>query len=164
MKSCKALQGGLQDIADQMQIKRIGRQHQAGSDSLLTGQVYFLKYSFFYSNDDFRHSSKCELYSLKILLTLINFLVGFGDWGKTVASRYEKQKNLLMGKKFSNTPLQMHNFVYLGGDYFKEIHHETQRATPDQPPATKYLSNTAIIFPEFSFCVLLLFLFFFRVK
>lgn len=59
----------------------------------------------------------------------------------------------------------MHNFVYLGGDYFKEIHHETQRATPDQPPpATKYLSNTAIIFPEFSFCVLLLFLFFFRVK
>ena len=48
MKSCKALQGGLQDIADQMQIKRIGRQHQAGSDSLLTGQVYFLKYSFFF--------------------------------------------------------------------------------------------------------------------
>lgn len=41
MKSCKALQGGLQDIADQMQIKRIGRQHQAGSDSLLTGQVRF---------------------------------------------------------------------------------------------------------------------------
>ena len=47
MKSCKALQGGLQDIADQMQIKRIGRQHQAGSDSLLTGQVYFLEYKFF---------------------------------------------------------------------------------------------------------------------
>ena len=47
MKSCKALQGGLQDIADQMQIKRIGRQHQAGSDSLLTGQVYFLKHRFF---------------------------------------------------------------------------------------------------------------------
>lgn len=48
MKSCKALQGGLQDIADQMQIKRIGRQHQAGSDSLLTGQVYFLKCRCFY--------------------------------------------------------------------------------------------------------------------
>ena len=45
MKSCKALQGGLQDIADQMQIKRIGRQHQAGSDSLLTGQVsVFVKF------------------------------------------------------------------------------------------------------------------------
>ena len=69
MKSCKALQGGLQDIADQMQIKRIGRQHQAGSDSLLTGQVYFQK-CFFDKNTDFRHSSKCELCSLKILLTL----------------------------------------------------------------------------------------------
>ena len=46
MKSCKALQGGLQDIADQMQIKRIGRQHQAGSDSLLTGQVSSLFLSF----------------------------------------------------------------------------------------------------------------------
>ena len=46
MKSCKALQGGLQDIADQMQIKRIGRQHQAGSDSLLTGQVKFSEFFF----------------------------------------------------------------------------------------------------------------------
>jgi CCR4-NOT transcription complex subunit 7/8 len=44
MKSCKALQGGLQDIADQMQIKRIGRQHQAGSDSLLTGSCFYFSY------------------------------------------------------------------------------------------------------------------------
>ena len=125
MKSCKALQGGLQDIADQMQIKRIGRQHQAGSDSLLTGQV---KFSDFFSDEPsvltyfdsvFRHSSKCELCSLRILLTLINFLVGFGDWERTVASRYGKQKNLLMGKKFSNTPLRMHNFNLFRGGLFQ---------------------------------------------
>lgn len=32
---------GLQDLANEMEVKRSGIQHQAGSDSLLTGQVYF---------------------------------------------------------------------------------------------------------------------------
>lgn len=41
MKSCRSLKGGLQDIAEDMGVPRIGPQHQAGSDSLLTGSIFF---------------------------------------------------------------------------------------------------------------------------
>jgi len=41
MKSCKTLRGGLQDAADSLEIERIGTQHQAGSDSLLTSATFF---------------------------------------------------------------------------------------------------------------------------
>lgn len=41
MKSCKSLKGGLQDVADDLKVDRIGPQHQAGSDSLLTSLTFF---------------------------------------------------------------------------------------------------------------------------
>ncbi|KAF6035400.1 hypothetical protein EB796_006292 [Bugula neritina] len=41
MKSCKNLHGGLQDISDVLELKRVGPQHQAGSDARLTGQAFF---------------------------------------------------------------------------------------------------------------------------
>lgn len=41
MRSCKSLKGGLQDVADDLQVSRIGQQHQAGSDSLLTESTFF---------------------------------------------------------------------------------------------------------------------------
>ena len=48
MKSCKDLKGGLQEVADQLELQRIGPQHQAGSDSLLTGAAFFkMKEEFF---------------------------------------------------------------------------------------------------------------------
>jgi CCR4-NOT transcription complex subunit 7/8 len=48
MKSCKSLKGGLQDIADDLGLDRIGTQHQAGSDSLLTLQAFFkIRHMFF---------------------------------------------------------------------------------------------------------------------
>lgn len=48
MSSCKNLKGGLQEVSDMLQVERIGPQHQAGSDSLLTGRLFFkLRQTFF---------------------------------------------------------------------------------------------------------------------
>ncbi|XP_046362730.1 CCR4-NOT transcription complex subunit 7-like [Haliotis cracherodii] len=53
MKSCKNLKGGLQEVADQLEIQRVGPQHQAGSDSLLTGSSFFkMREMFFEDNID----------------------------------------------------------------------------------------------------------------
>lgn len=50
MKSCRNLKGGLQDIAEELGIQRIGPQHQAGSDSLLTGMIFFQMKQRFFEN------------------------------------------------------------------------------------------------------------------
>mmetsp|Transcript_31153 Transcript_31153/g.43341 ORF Transcript_31153/g.43341 Transcript_31153/m.43341 type:complete len:310 (-) Transcript_31153:140-1069(-) len=41
MKSCEDLKGGLDKLADDLKVVRIGPQHQAGSDSLLTAASFF---------------------------------------------------------------------------------------------------------------------------
>ncbi|KAH9362997.1 hypothetical protein HPB48_014221 [Haemaphysalis longicornis] len=41
MPSCPGLRGGLQNVANILQVDRVGPEHQAGSDSMLTGAVFF---------------------------------------------------------------------------------------------------------------------------
>jgi len=66
MKSCKNLKGGLQEVAEQLELERIGPQHQAGSDSLLTGMAFFkMREMFFEDNiDDAKYCG--HLYGLGI--------------------------------------------------------------------------------------------------
>merc|ERR1719228_2562482 len=66
MKSCKSLKGGLQEVADQLELERIGPQHQAGSDSLLTGAAFFrMRELFFEDNiDDTKYCG--QLYGLGV--------------------------------------------------------------------------------------------------
>ncbi|CAH1777884.1 unnamed protein product [Owenia fusiformis] len=53
MKSTKNLKGGLQEVGEQLEIERQGPQHQAGSDSLLTGNAFFkMREMFFEDNID----------------------------------------------------------------------------------------------------------------
>jgi len=58
MGSTETLNGGLQKVANELQVKRIGIQHQAGSDSLLTGQVFFKMYNEYFSDglDDVKYN------------------------------------------------------------------------------------------------------------
>jgi len=51
MKSCKNLKGGLQEVADALDVTRIGPQHQAGSDSLLTGRAFFAMVDTYFEDD-----------------------------------------------------------------------------------------------------------------
>jgi len=64
MKSCKNLKGGLQEVADQLELQRLGPQHQAGSDSLLTGATFFKMREMFFE-DNIDDSKYCgHLYGL----------------------------------------------------------------------------------------------------
>jgi len=60
MLSTDNLMGGLQKVANKLKVKRIGSQHQAGSDSLLTGQVFFKIYEKYFSHglDDVKYSGQ----------------------------------------------------------------------------------------------------------
>jgi len=57
IKYCENINGGLEHVAQLLGLERIGPQHQAGSDALLTGAVFFHIKKHFFDNsfDDSKH-------------------------------------------------------------------------------------------------------------
>jgi len=51
MLSCDNLKGGLQKLAEDLEVERIGPMHQAGSDSLLTGATFFKLVEVYFNSD-----------------------------------------------------------------------------------------------------------------
>jgi len=69
MKSCRNLKGGLQDLADDLEVDRIGPQHQAGSDSLLTLHAFFKMKELFFEGHIDDDKYRGVLYGLGISWT-----------------------------------------------------------------------------------------------
>jgi len=51
MKSCESLKGGLNKLAEDLEVERIGAEHNAGSDSLLTQAAFFKMRQLFFENE-----------------------------------------------------------------------------------------------------------------
>ncbi|KAI0338930.1 CAF1-domain-containing protein [Trametopsis cervina] len=72
MRACKVLKGGLQDVADDLGVMRIGPSYQAGSDSLLTASTFFKMRELYFNDtiDDAEYNAK--LYGLGQTFTVPN--------------------------------------------------------------------------------------------
>jgi len=90
----KGFKGGLKDVADQLQVSRVGEQHQAGSDSLLTASTFFKMRDVFFQPGSFDEETfKGHVYGFGQTLTN-----GFGT-GKGGAS-----ESAVMYQPLQSTP------------------------------------------------------------
>jgi len=76
MRFCEELKGGLNKLAEDISVERVGAEHTAGSDSLLTQATFFKLRSLFFEGelDETKHA---------------NILFGLGRGASTAARAYE---------------------------------------------------------------------------
>ncbi len=104
MSSIEHLNGGLQKVANELRVKRIGSQHQAGSDSLLTGQVFFKMYNEYFKEglDDVKYNG---------------FICGLGGACSVGTSSTSSTTTIITTNSITSTPSKSlgshHNHQYL---------------------------------------------------
>lgn len=72
MISCDNLRGGLQKVAEEIGIERIGPQHQAGSDSLLTASIFYEIRTMYFENSIDNEKFSGRLYGIGRDLQFVN--------------------------------------------------------------------------------------------
>jgi len=95
MTTTDSLNGGLQKVANELRVKRIGSQHQAGSDSLLTGQVFFKMYKEYFKEglDDLKYNG---------------YICGLGGTGNNSHNNTSTAAGCLSLSSPNSTPSKLH--------------------------------------------------------
>ncbi|GBE83193.1 Poly(A) ribonuclease pop2 [Sparassis crispa] len=114
MRACKVLKGGLQDVADDLGVMRIGPSHQAGSDSLLTMLIFFKMREIYFGDhiDDTEYNGK--LYGLGQTFTTTN---GMAEPVRGTAATIAEREDRGPPREHTQTPgpPQSHSVMGMAG-------------------------------------------------
>ena len=130
IKNVTWLKGSLSRIASDLDIKRIGQTHQAGSDSLVTSKVFFKLLSHFNDHIDvFGDKNKLFGFSYKIIDDYdwnMNLVNNFGNWSMPIGGPLTHSNNTVhasnskMVKGVNNLPLNNVNNMGNNMMYFQQ--------------------------------------------
>ncbi|KAF5340696.1 hypothetical protein D9611_007412 [Ephemerocybe angulata] len=93
MRDTKNLKGGLQEVADDLGVMRIGSSHQAGSDSLLTSSTFFKVREIYFGDHIDREEYSGKLFGLGPAFQASNGYSEPSRGGTTIAERDDRQSS-----------------------------------------------------------------------